>query len=254
MPPTKVPIQSAIAAAESALETPFAMQTPYVAKSSDTALGASFFFMPSSANLAAFLVLAIVIIVVPGPGVLFTIGRALILGTRAALLSVLGNAFGVGLQIVVISLGLGVAIQQSELVFLIVRVLGAGMITYLGVKAILARADFDLNASQESSSAAVVVRQSIVVGITNAKTFVFFVAALPSFTSTELGNPIIQMLFLGALFSVIGILSDSVYAVAAGQARNWLASSQQRLATFRGIGGLALTILGLYMLYEAIFH
>jgi threonine/homoserine/homoserine lactone efflux protein len=62
------------------------------------------------------------------------------------------------------------------------------------------------------------------------------------------------MLLLGAIFSVIGIVSDSVYAIAAGQARSWLASSHQRLATFRGIGGLALTLLGVYMLYEAIFH
>jgi threonine/homoserine/homoserine lactone efflux protein len=154
----------------------------------------------------------------------------------------------------VISLGLGVAIQQSELVFLAIRVFGAGMIIYLGVKAILSRADFDLDVKEETSTAAIVVRQSIVVGITNAKTFVFFVAALPSFTSPELGNPVIQMLLLGAIFSVIGIVSDSVYAIAAGQARSWLASSHQRLSTFRGIGGLALTLLGVYMLYEAIFH
>ena len=210
--------------------------------------------LPSSSNLTAFLLLALVIIVVPGPGVLFTIGRALILGTKAALLSVLGNAVGVGVQIVVISLGLGVAIQQSELLFLAIRVFGAGMIMYLGIKAVLSRADFDLNVKEESTSASVVVRQSFVVGITNAKTFVFFIAALPSFTSPELGNPIIQMLVLGAIFSVIGIASDSVYAVAAGQARQWLASSHQRLSTFRGIGGIALTLLGLYMLYEAVFH
>jgi threonine/homoserine/homoserine lactone efflux protein len=210
--------------------------------------------MPSQANLAAFLVLAAVIILVPGPSVLFTIGRALILGTKAAVLSVLGNAFGVGLQIVAISLGLGVAIQQSELLFFAIRLFGAGMIIYLGVKAILSRADFQLDLKAEQTSSATVVRQSIVVGITNAKTFVFFIAALPSFTSPELGNPVLQMLFLGAIFSVIGTLSDSVYAIAAGQARNWLASSSNRLATFRGIGGAALTLLGIYMLYEAIFH
>jgi threonine/homoserine/homoserine lactone efflux protein len=186
--------------------------------------------------------------------VLFTIGRALILGTKAAVLSVLGNAFGVGIQIVVISLGLGVAIQQSEILFLAIRIFGAGMIIYLGVKAILSRADFDLNLKAEQTSSATVVRQSIVVGITNAKTFVFFIAALPSFTSPELGNPVIQMLLLGAIFSVIGTLSDSVYAIAAGQARNWLAGSTQRLATFRGIGGMALTLLGIYMLYEAFVH
>ncbi len=210
--------------------------------------------LPSTSNLTAFLVLALVIIVVPGPGVLFTIGRALILGTKAALVGVLGSALGVGVQIVVISLGLGVAIQQSDLLFLAIRIFGAGMIIYLGVKAILSRGDFDLDLQEKQSSASVVVRQSIVVGITNAKTFVFFVAALPSFTSPELGNPVIQMLLLGAIFSVIGIVSDSVYAIAAGQARSWLASSHQRLSTFRGIGGLALTLLGVYMLYEAIFH
>jgi threonine/homoserine/homoserine lactone efflux protein len=186
--------------------------------------------------------------------VLFTIGRALILGTKAALLGVLGSALGVGVQIVVISLGLGVAIQQSELLFLAIRIFGAAMIIYLGVKAILSRADFDLDAKEERSNTSLVVRQSFVVGITNAKTFVFFVAALPSFTSPELGNPVIQMLVLGAIFSVIGIISDSIYAIAAGQARSWLASSHQRLATFRGIGGLALTLLGLYMLYEALVH
>jgi threonine/homoserine/homoserine lactone efflux protein len=69
-----------------------------------------------------------------------------------------------------------------------------------------------------------------------------------------LGNPVIQMLLMGAIFSVIGTLSDSVYAVAAGQARNWLAGSTGRLATFRGIGGIALTLLGFYMLYEAFVH
>jgi threonine/homoserine/homoserine lactone efflux protein len=210
--------------------------------------------LPSTSNLTAYLVLAAVIIVVPGPGVLFTIGRALILGTKAALVGVLGSALGVGVQIVVISLGLGVAIQQSDLLFLAIRIFGAGMIIYLGVKAILSRGDFDLDLQEKQSSASVVVRQSIVVGITNAKTFVFFVAALPSFTSPELGNPVIQMLLLGAIFSVIGIVSDSIYAIAAGQARSWLADSRQRLATFRGIGGLALTLLGVYMLYEAIFH
>jgi threonine/homoserine/homoserine lactone efflux protein len=210
--------------------------------------------LPSSQNLAAFLVLSIVIILVPGPSVLFTIGRALILGTKAAVLSVFGNALGVGVQIVVIALGLGTLIQQSEIVFFAIRLFGAGMITYLGVKAFLGRADFSMDVDQGQSSSKAVLRQSVIVGLTNAKTFVFFLAALPTFASPELGNPVIQMLLLGLIFSVIGTASDSVYAIAAGQARNWLAQSSQRLAVFRGAGGVALSLLGLYMLYEAIFH
>jgi threonine/homoserine/homoserine lactone efflux protein len=210
--------------------------------------------VPSAANILGFTLLAIVIIVVPGPGVLFAVGRALVLGTRPALVSVLGNAMGVGIQIIVVALGLGVLIQSSPTAFFIIQVLGAVMIGYLGVRAILDRGKGLEDASEKPQSRKTVVRQSVVVGLTNAKTLVFFLAALPSFVSVTDGNPIIQMLILGAIFSVIGIASDSVYAIAAGKARDWLATSAKRLATFRGLGGLALTMLGIYMLYEALAH
>lgn len=208
---------------------------------------------PSTSNLIAFTLLALVIILVPGPSVIFALGRALILGTRAALISVFGNAIGVGFQIVLVSLGLGALIQQSETIFFMVRLLGSGMIAYLGVKAFISRADLDLSAEGKSESGRAVFRQSVIVGITNAKTFVFFLAALPSFTSPELGSPTIQMLSMGLIFTVIGVSSDSIYAIVAGTARQWLSSSRKRIATFRGAGGVALTLLGLFMLYEAVF-
>ena len=97
-----------------------------------------------------------------------------------------------------------------------------------------------------------IVRQSVVVGITNAKTLVFFIAALPSFVSPAQGSLVTQMLSLGLLFLVVGITGDLIYAVAAGRARDWLASSAERLALFRGLGGLALTLLGLYMFIDAL--
>ncbi|MFM1994299.1 MAG: hypothetical protein RL537_988 [Actinomycetota bacterium] len=197
------------------------------------------------------MVLALVIIIVPGPSVLFAIGRALVLGTRLAVLSVLGNAIGVGLQIIVVALGLGVLIQQAPIVFFAIKIIGALVIALLGIRAFLDRRNLEI-ADEKSTSSKVVLRQSIVVGITNAKTFVFFIAALPSFVSPVDGNPIVQMLILGLIFSIIGIASDMVYAVSAGKARDWLSTSQRRLANFRGIGGIALTLLGLYMLYDAL--
>ena len=210
--------------------------------------------MPSAANILGFTLLAIVIIVVPGPGVLFAVGRALVLGTKPALLSVLGNALGVGVQIVVVALGLGVLIQSSPEAFFVIRVAGALMIGYLGIRAILHRRQSLEDGADKPHSRSTILKESVVVGLTNAKTLVFFLAALPSFVSVEDGSPIIQMLLLGLIFSIIGIASDSVYAIAAGRARDWLATSEQRLATFRGLGGLALTLLGVYMLYEAIAH
>ena len=193
-----------------------------------------------------------VIILVPGPSVLYAIGRALVLGTRAALISVFGNALGVGLQILIVSLGLGVLIQQSPDIFFVIKVVGALMIGYLGLKAVWQRKKIDAGNASVSPSGKKVLSESIVVGITNAKTLVFFIAALPSFVDPLNGNPSAQMLVLGALFLIIGVTSDSVYAIAAGKARHWLGGSEKRLANFRGIGGLALALLGLYMLLDAL--
>ena len=195
-----------------------------------------------------------VIILVPGPSVLFAIGRALVLGTKAALISVFGNALGVVMQILIVALGLGVLIQQSSDVFFVIKVLGAVMIGYLGLKAIWQRKKIDLSGSDLVPSGKRVLSESVVVGITNAKTLVFFIAALPSFVDPVAGNPSAQMLVLGALFLIIGVSSDSVYAIAAGKARHWLGGSDKRLANFRGIGGLALALLGLYMLLDALLQ
>jgi threonine/homoserine/homoserine lactone efflux protein len=209
--------------------------------------------VPSLSNTIAFTLLALVIIVVPGPSVLYAIGRALVLGTKPAVISVLGNALGVAMQIIVVALGLGVVVQQSPTAFFVIKLAGAAMISYLGVRAILERGQL-LSTEADGGSArnGVIVRQSVVVGITNAKTLVFFIAALPSFVSPAQGSLVTQMLALGALFLVIGISGDLIYAVAAGRARDWLASSAQRLALFRGLGGLALALLGLYMFVDAL--
>jgi threonine/homoserine/homoserine lactone efflux protein len=208
--------------------------------------------VPTTQNIIGFLLLSMVIILVPGPSVLFAIGRALVLGTRAALISVFGNALGVGSQILIVALGLGVLIQQSPDLFFVIKVVGALMIGYLGLKAIWQRKKVDVGNASVSPSGKKVLSESIVVGITNAKTLVFFIAALPSFVDPSGGNPSAQMLTLGALFLIIGVTSDSMYAIAAGKARHWLGGSEKRLANFRGIGGLALMFLGLYMLLDAL--
>jgi threonine/homoserine/homoserine lactone efflux protein len=208
--------------------------------------------MPTTQNIIGFLLLSMVIILVPGPSVLFAIGRALVLGTKAAIISVFGNALGVGLQILIVALGLGVLIQQSPDLFFVIKVVGALMIGYLGLKAIWQRKKIDAGNASVSPSGKKVLSESIVVGITNAKTLVFFIAALPSFVDPSGGNPSAQMLILGALFLIIGVTSDSIYAIAAGKARNWLGGSEKRLANFRGLGGLALMFLGLYMLLDAL--
>lgn len=204
--------------------------------------------MPETAALLSFMVLALIVIVVPGPSVVFVIGRAMILGTKGAVLSVLGNAVGVGVQIVAVALGLGVLVASSPVVFAFVKVIGSLFLVYLGVEGIRHRKDFAQTlASGSTPSARRVMLDSSVVGITNAKTLVFFIATFPLFVNPALGSVPIQMLILGGFFFVVGVASDLVWALAAGKARNWLAQSAHRLANVRLAGGVALVALGLYL-------
>ena len=208
--------------------------------------------MISAADLTGFLIVALVVIVIPGPSVVYTIGRALVLGRRAAVLSVLGNAIGVGFQIIAVALGLGALIARSAELFFLVKVFGALFLVYLGLSAIRHRkAALDATIIENPPKTKKIILESMVVGITNAKTIVFFLAAFPQFVTAG-GSPILQMLFMGLLFSVIGIASDSVWAIAAGTARQWLTSSVSRLAVVRGGGGVALAGLGIYMFLEAL--
>ena len=209
--------------------------------------------MPSSSTLASFLVLALVVIVVPGPSVVFVIGRAMILGTKGAIQSVLGNAAGVGVQIVAVSLGVGVLIASSPVFFGLVKIAGSLFLVYLGIEGIRNRKNLRL----ELDSAAVVSTRktlvdSSIVGITNAKTLVFFIASFPLFVEEGGFAPPIQMLILGGIFFVIGIASDMVWAVVAGVARAKLVASPRGLEWVRLGGGVALTLLGLYLGYYSL--
>jgi threonine/homoserine/homoserine lactone efflux protein len=194
------------------------------------------------------MVLAIVVIVVPGPSVVFVIGRAMILGTRGAVLSVFGNALGVGVQIVAVALGLGVLVASSPVAFGIVKVVGSLFLVYLGVEGIVHRKNFaaTLEDSGQMSTRRVMVDSSV-VGITNAKTLVFFIAAFPLFVDPAIGSVPLQMLVLGAFFFVVGVASDLVWALVAGKARSWLSGSIRRLALVRLLGGVSLIALGGYL-------
>ncbi|BAU33063.1 LysE family translocator [Microcella alkaliphila] len=204
--------------------------------------------MIDPASALAFLALSLVIIVVPGPGVLFVVGRALVLGTRGALISVLGNAAGVAVQIVVVAAGLGVVIARSEVLFTAMKIGGALVLVWLGIQSIRHRNAISADeASAVSGRTRTLVRDSVIVGLTNAKTIVFFVAALPQAANPSIGSPTVQMLMLGAAFLVIGIACDSLWAIAAGSARDWFATNAARIAVVRAGGGAALVALGLGM-------
>jgi threonine/homoserine/homoserine lactone efflux protein len=204
----------------------------------------------SSTQLAEFALASFVLIVIPGPSVLFVVGRALAHGRRTALASVVGNAFGVYVVAACVAFGLGSVVQSSEIVFTIVKVVGAAYLIWLGVQAIRHRRSFSeaLMAADSEQGAWRAARQGFVVGVANPKVFILFGAILPQFVDRSAGHVGVQMLVLSLVSFVIAVLSDSIWAIAASTVRNWFATSPKRLGMVGGVGGLAMIGVGVTVL------
>ena len=201
--------------------------------------------MVPTANLVAFVLAALVLVVLPGPSVLFVIGRALSIGRVGALLSVAGNAVGMFVQVIAIAAGLGLLLEQSVVLLTIVRFAGAAFLVYLGVQAIRHRNRHVASAAAASSTSRLrSLTEGVVVGLTNPKSLVFFVAVLPQFVDAGSGSVPLQLLELGAIFAVMALLLDSVWAIGAGYARDWFGRSPKRMSRLGATGGVAMIGLG----------
>ncbi|MCB5293205.1 LysE family translocator [Arthrobacter sp. SO3] len=201
--------------------------------------------MVPAPNLLAFALAALLLIAVPGPSVFFVIGRTLALGRRGGLLSVLGNAAGELLQIAAVALGVGVVLAQSVLLFSTVKFAGAAYLIYLGIQAIRHRGRVPTAAGEpRPASTWQILRQGFIVGATNPKSIVFFVAVLPQVVDYSSGGIPLQLATLGALFLAIALASDSGWALIAGTARHWFASSPRRIAALGTTGGVMMVALG----------
>jgi threonine/homoserine/homoserine lactone efflux protein len=201
--------------------------------------------VPTSSHLLAFALTALVIIVIPGPSVMFTVGRALSYGRREALLTVLGNGLGAALVAVAVAVGLGAIVAASAVVLTAIKLAGAAYLIYLGVQAFRERRSLveALRATPEPARTKRVLWQGFLVGVTNPKTVVFFGAVMPQFA--DAGRPVVtQMLIFGTIFFVLALASDSVWALVAGAARSWFARSPRRLELVGGTGGLMIIGLG----------
>jgi threonine/homoserine/homoserine lactone efflux protein len=204
--------------------------------------------MVPASHVLAFAAVVTVVIAIPGPSVLFTISRALTVGRRAALLTVVGNELGLCVQVVAVAFGVGAVVERSAQVITVVKLAGAVYLAFLGVQAIRHR-----RSMAEALAAKVTpvrpwraIRDGFVVGAANPKTIVFLLVGLPEFTTTGPGHlPVpAQMLILGALFPVIALVLDSAWAAIAGTGRQWLVGSPRRLALIGGTGGLVMIGLG----------
>lgn len=202
-----------------------------------------------------YFIAAVVIVLAPGPSVLFVIARAIAWGRATAVATVIGNVTGAFTLSVVVAVGLGPILQRSEKAFISVQVLGGLYLVYLGITAIKhsqIHANDITNQGDIRPSKWRSMREGFWVGALNPKGMVFFAAILPQFVDREAGNITSQLILMGAIFALLALFFDSGWGILAGTIRNWLATELKRLVLMRMTGGIVMIILGLLTLLSAI--
>ena len=183
--------------------------------------------IPDTAGLAVFVVAALALLVVPGPAVVYVVARSIHQGRRAGLASVLGIHVGTLVHIAAATLGLSALVVSSAVAFTAVKIAGAVYLVGLGLWTLFARRAEQEVALGGERNLGRAFAQGIVVNVLNPKTALFFLAFLPQFVDPDASHPAAQIAFLGVLFALLGLITDSLWALAAGTAGGVLRRSRR---------------------------
>ncbi len=211
--------------------------------------------VPIPSRLFEYVIAAYLIILAPGPSVLFIVARAISWGKKIAVATAAGNVSGSFVLATLTALGIGPILQRSELAYNAVQWGGGLYLIYLGFDAIRKRAVHADEMTDTSGGAPTVLRtwrEGFVVGVLNPKAIVFYAAVCPQFIDRDRGHITWQLWFLGLVFCIIALISDGMWGLLAGQAREWLSSDKGRLEKLRAGGGGVMVFLGVLIIIQAV--
>jgi threonine/homoserine/homoserine lactone efflux protein len=200
--------------------------------------------IPEASLLGLFVVAAMVLLLTPGPAVLYIVTRSVEQGRLAGLVSALGVHVGTLVHVAAAALGVSALLVSSALAFDIVKYLGALYLIYLGVRKLMGWDQPAGGRALAPHSLRRLFAQGVVVNVLNPKTALFFLAFLPQFVDVSKGAVGVQILALGLIFVALGVLSDGLYAVAAGTAGAWLKREGRLLRAERYVSGSVFIGLG----------
>jgi threonine/homoserine/homoserine lactone efflux protein len=201
---------------------------------------------PGAANLGLFIGAALVLLLVPGPAVLYIVARSVEQGRLAGFVSDLGIHAATLVHVLAAALGLSALLASSALAFSVVKYVGAAYLVWLGLKKIFGRVESpDITVASNRTPYTQLFREGFIVNLFNPKTALFFLAFLPQFVDVSRGHIATQIVFLGLLFTLLGLVTDGCYALAAGTAGRWLKRSRVYLRFERYVSGVLFIGLGL---------
>jgi threonine/homoserine/homoserine lactone efflux protein len=200
--------------------------------------------MPSLGTYALFIATALALLAIPGPAVLYVVGRSIDQGRTAGLASVLGITTGTIVHITAATVGLSSLILASKVAFDAVRYVGAAYLILLGVRRLLTRGQEEAVGARPPRTLRRLYSQGLVVNLLNPKTIVFIFAFIPQFVDVGAGHVWLQILLLGLTFAGLGLMSDSLYAIVAGTVADRLRGTPLVARVERWLGGTVLIGLG----------
>jgi threonine/homoserine/homoserine lactone efflux protein len=201
--------------------------------------------VPSLSAYAVFLTTAIVLLLVPGPAVLYVVTRSIEMGRSGGLASVAGITTGTIAYVALATAGLSSLILASRVAFDAVKYVGAAYLFLLGVRRLLGRGLEPPEDDAVPRTRRRAYTQGVVVNLTNPKTIVFVFAFLPQFVDPDAQHAWVQVFVLGLSFALLGFLSDSMWALAAGTVADRLRGSAAIARVQRWFGGGVLVGLGI---------
>ena len=196
-------------------------------------------------TLFVFIAAVLVLLVTPGPAVLYIVARSIDQGRWAGLVSTLGIGMGTLIHVTAAALGVSALLVSSVLAFNVVKYVGAAYLIYLGLRRLLTpEQTVEIKTSQPQKLSRI-FSQGVLVNLLNPKTTLFIFAFLPQFVDVTRGSVAMQILLLGLIMVTLGIISDGLYALLAGSAGHWLRNNLRFLRAQRYFAGTVFITLGL---------
>ena len=200
-------------------------------------------------NFALFFAASWVLIITPGPDMIYVITRGISQGRKAGMISAIGVTLGILVHTIFAACGLAIILRTSAMAFFAVKFAGAGYLIYIGVKTLKDKSDFEFSGDRPKDGIRKIFLQGILSNVLNPKIALFFLAFLPQFVNPEHGSASIQMMYLGLMFALFGIVFLVLLGYFSGGIGLWFSNKQNLAEKIHWFTGSVLIALGLRLAF-----
>ena len=188
-------------------------------------------------SFGAFLITSLIIILMPGTGVVYTISTGIMNGRHKSIIAAFGCTLGIVPHLCVSISLTSMLMQMNNTVFMIMRYVGAAYLIYMGVGMILSKDRIQFQEETETEGALTIIRRGILINLLNPKLTLFFFSFLPQYVRGTEGAFVIQSVVLGIAFMIMTFVVFAIYGLLSGTARGWISGSEKRISVLQRIFG-----------------